>query len=197
MQVSTQAQEQLELANEIRQGFGHINARLDSFDQRLTQVEQGGARHAYTQAQAEGPRGVEAPVDDLFGFEPEMSSSRTARTVSSGESAVCEKLFQSLSLRERTNKQNKRTGRKLLLFVTGPLTQDKQRTDGPSMYWDIRRSLESGLLNGAKLTTDEVSVFEQIMAICHQVNDGETDLPAVATYEGATQKVKAFLKRNR
>lgn len=197
MQVSTQAQEQLELANEIRQGFGHINARLDSFDQRLTQVEQGGTRHAYTQAQAEGPRGVEAPVDDLFGFEPEMSSSRTARTVSSGESAVCEKLFQSLSLRERTNKQNKRTGRKLLLFVTGPLTQDKQRTDGPSMYWDIRRSLESGLLNGAKLTTDEVSVFEQVMAICHQVNDGETDLPAVATYEGATQKVKGFLKRNR
>lgn len=197
MQVSTHTNEQLELANEIRQGFGHINARLDSFDQRLTKVEQGGARHAYTQAQAEGPRGVEAPVDDLFGFEPEMSSSRTARTVSSGEAAVCEKLFQSLSLRERTNKQNKRTGRKLLLFVTGPLTQDKQRTDGPSMYWDIRRSLESGLLNGAKLTTDEVSVFEQVMAICHQVNDGETDLPAVATYEGATQKVKAFLKRNR
>ena len=197
MQVSTHTNEQLELANEIRQGFGHINARLDSFDQRLTKVEQGGPRHAYTQAQAEGPRGVEVPVDDFFGFEPVQSSARSGRTVSAGEAAVCEKLFQSLSLRERTNKANKRSGGKLLLFVTGPLTQDKTRVDGPSLYWDIRRSVESGLINGRKLTTDEVSVFEQVLAICHQVNDGETDLPAVATYEGATQKVKAFLKRNR
>ena len=166
--------------------------------ERVNSLESGSPRHEFTPAQEQAPRGIAAPVSTLFGKELEVSKPRSARTVSEGEQGVCQTLFADLRLREQHNRASK--GGKALLFVFGPLQQDKSRVQGPSMYWDLKNALDSDLINGRKLTTDEVSVFGQIVTICEEPTELRTidvKIPLVSTYEGATQKVKAFLKRNK
>ena len=162
--------------------------------QRVNSLESGSPRHEFTPAQAQAPRGVTAPVSTLFGKELEVSKPKSARTVSEGEQGVCQALFSDLRLREQHNRASR--GGKALLFVFGPLQADKTRTQGPSMYWDLKSALDSDLIDGRKLTTDEVSVFGQIIALCEEV-DPETQVPFASTYSGATQRVKQFLKRNK
>jgi len=189
------------LREELRSQIAPVNQAIGDLAQRVSALESG-PTHRYTQAQKQAPRGVEAPISTLFGQEFTLSSARSsASEMPSGARAVCAQLWDEVKLRERVNKQNKGTGRKALLFVSGPLTRDKERVHGPSLYWDIKNALDSGLLNGAKLTTDQVSVFESVVAKCEETIDGRKQATAieyarVETYEGATQAVKAWLKAN-
>ncbi len=183
---------------EVQDTQAHHTQAILALGQRVNSLESGSPRHEFTPAQEQAPRGIAAPVSTLFGKELEISKPRSARTVSEGEQGVIQTLFADLRLREQHNRSSK--GGKALLFVFGPLQQDKSRVQGPSMYWDLKNALDSDLINGRKLTTDEVSVFGQIVTICEEPTELRTidvKIPLVNTYEGATQKVKAFLKRNR
>ena len=183
---------------EVQDTQAHHTQAILALGQRVNSLESGSPRHEFTPAQEQAPRGLAAPVSTLFGKELEISKPRSARTVSEGEQGVIQTLFADLRLREQHNRSSK--GGKALLFVFGPLQQDKSRVQGPSMYWDLKNALDSDLINGRKLTTDEVSVFGQIVTICEEPTELRTidvKIPLVNPYEGATQKVKAFLKRNR
>ena len=192
--ILARQEELLQHMLEVRQTQAHHTEAILALGQRVNELESGMPRHDYTQSQLDGPRGASAPVSSLFGKELEISKPRSARTVSVGEAEVCEILFQDLRLREQYNRASK--GGKALLFVWGPLQADKSRVQGPSMYWDMKNALDSDLLNGRKMTTDEVVVYSAIIALCEEV-DPDAELPFHSTYSGATQRVKNFLKKNR
>ncbi len=179
---------------EVQDTQAHHTQAILALGERVNNLEGGMPRHDYTPAQAQAPRGVSAPVSTLFGKELEVAhSARSSRTVSEGEAAVVQRVWADVRLREQYNRANKG---KALLFVWGSLQADKSRAQAPSMYWDLRNAVDKDLIDGRKLTTEEVSVFGQILALCEEV-DPETQVPFVSTYTGATQRVKQFLKRNK
>tara|TARA_B100001094_G_scaffold280985_1_gene292149 strand:+ start:166 stop:759 length:594 start_codon:yes stop_codon:yes gene_type:complete len=182
------------MQNTLRAEIAPVHAKLDSLDQRLTAVEKGGTAHAYT---AQTTRGVEAQVSPLFGVEiPAQGARSGGRVVSEGEALHARQLLTEVKRLEDANKALKGTGRKHFLWVSGTWDKDAQVRNGKcvSMYTLVRDAVFNDSMNGAKLATEQKSLYERVLVIAEELDkDG---LRKVDSYNSATSAVKKFLKDN-
>ena len=205
MQLAKQEQAQLELAQQVSQGFSQVMGRLDAFDTRLSALEKSGPRpHEY---RAQNVRGIEAQIDPVFGVEiaPVASRGRAQRVVKAGEAVHIASLLERHRAYVEKNTQLKaaRTGLKVYLWVAGYWDKESGRerysSSFVSLYTVLHDAVEADQTGGQKLSVEQKSAYEQVLAICHQkatCKERGIEIELAHTFQGATSAVHSFLKAN-